>query len=195
MVKNCELIQKRFPEAIVYIYLANDVPQQCVEKLTKFTNVRIKNITRGNNLINMMDRFLAIDDPDTEVMFVRDADSRVHERDASCVEDFLQCDKAIHIIRDHEKHWGKVMGGMFGIRKSGFPYTMSELIQSWMEKKGRGVDGKYGCDMNFTERVLYPLLKDSAFIQDPHHRFKSEIVSPIRYPIRNNDYVGRVARL
>jgi hypothetical protein len=195
MVKNCELIRTRFPDAKVYIYLANDVPSPCVDVLKTFSNVKIINIERRHNLINMMDRFLAIDDPETDIMFVRDADSRVHARDASCVEDFIKSDKALHIIRDHRKHWGKIMGGMFAIRKSLFPHNMGDLIKTWMDKKERGINGEYGCDMHFTNRVLHPLMKHSALIQDPHHHFKEEIITPIRHPIKNNDYVGRVAPL
>lgn len=191
MIQNCEMIQKRFPDALIHIYLVNDVPSDIVDTLTKFTNVKIIPVEKKENLLNTLDRFFAIDEEYTEFLFVRDADSRVHERDACCIEDFINATKSLHIIRDHLKHSSRVMAGMVGIRKSLFPHNMTELIKGWMGKNGRGVT-KYGCDTMFANNVLYPMLKKSMMVHDNHHHFKDEEITPFRYPIRNNAYVGQV---
>jgi hypothetical protein len=97
----------------------------------------------------------------------------------------------MHIIRDHLKHSSRVMAGMFGLRKSLFPYNMTTLLNDWMKDKGRGIN-KYGCDTVFANNVLYPKLRHSMMVHDDHHHFKDETTTPFRYPIRGNHYVGQV---
>jgi len=80
MIENLELIREHFPSWKTFVYIGNDVPIHIIERIQQFENTVIKytNDTGANNMIH---RFYAIDEPDVQRMVVRDADSRVHERD------------------------------------------------------------------------------------------------------------------
>ena len=153
MIANVEMIRDRFPTARVAVYVADDVPTAIIDTLQSFTNINIIPTTRKEKSEGMFDRFLAIDISDCDIMFVRDADSRIHERDAACIEDFINdTSKLFHIIRDHYYHSDKVMGGMWGIRKAALLEPMSTSIGKW---KGRYNSKMYGADQNFLAHTLY----------------------------------------
>jgi len=191
MVRNCDMIKERFPDAIVYIYIASDVPSFYRELLASYSNVKLIPVERNEGSSNMYDRFLTIDDESTDIMFVRDADSRVHERDACCIEDFIKENKALHIIRDNKNHNRRIMGGMFGIRKSLFPYSMANLIKEWQQTH-TDINTRYGSDQRFLADIIYPRFKNSMLVHDRYHCFKEEDVVPFRYPIVDHLFIGQV---
>ena len=128
MIRNAEWIPKRFPQSRVQIYLADDVPSDICDRLRSLPSVKIIPVSRKIGIQPMFDRFLAIDDEDCSIMFSRDADSRVHERDAGCIEDFIASHKMLHIIRDHHYHSMEIMGGLFGIRKGALKHKIENII-------------------------------------------------------------------
>jgi hypothetical protein len=186
MIRNAEQLAVRFPQARVHIYIAPDVPDTIRTTLAAMPNVNIYPVDQKSGSAGMFDRFMAIDEPDCSVMFVRDADSRVHERDAACIEDFLASDKTLHIIRDHKYHWQPIMGGMWGIRKSGMTATMKEMLLSWT------ITDAYCNDQHFLQYNVYPLYKSNAIIHDRLATFKDETLTPFRVPIVNHLFVGQI---
>jgi hypothetical protein len=133
MIVNARQISERFPTAITQIYIADDVPADIVARLLSVSNVRLIHVQRAVDQQNTFNRFLAIDDPDCDIMFSRDADSRIHDRDAACIEDFIASDKILHIIRDHPYHGTRIMAGMWGIRKSAFTQPSSSVAKALAE--------------------------------------------------------------
>lgn len=190
IIENCNEINKRFPFMFIKIYITNDIPVECIETLSKFEHVELIKVEKRENKLNMLDCFLTIDDEDTDVMIVRDSNNRVHERDACCIEDFLNDSKALHIIRDHPKHISRIMSGMFAIRKSLFPYTMKHLIDEWIISK-KSDSLRDSCDTIFANQVLYPKLKHSLLVHDDNNHFKEETTTNFRYPVVKNRYVGK----
>jgi hypothetical protein len=67
--------------------------------------------------ILMMYRFLPIDEPEVELMMVRDADSRIHVRDRWTIHEFIKSQHKAHVIRDHPYHTTPLMGGLWGLKK------------------------------------------------------------------------------
>jgi hypothetical protein len=188
MIKNCSMIETRFPNAIVYIYITEDVPPHIVEKLRSYSNTLLISSQRQQGEINTFDRFLAIDRDDVDFVFVRDADSRVTERDACCIEDFMQTKKALHIIRDHRLHTSKIMGGMFGLRKCLFPYNMKDLVKAWL---GTVTSKGYGVDQAFLRDVIYNKLVGSSATHDRVNKYEGETHLPFRAPIVNREFIGQ----
>lgn len=191
MVINAQQIQKRFPAAIVQIYIASDVPQTLKKELETYSNVRLIHTERRPGIGGMFDRFTAIDCSDCDIMFVRDADSRIHERDAACIEDFIAAtDKQLHIIRDHYHHKDRIMGGAWGIRRGALHLPISILIEHWRSKHSTV---HYIADQEFLRSYIYPLLANKALIQDRYGYYKhEEELTPFRIPIENNLFVGQV---
>jgi len=190
MIINAKQISVRFPSAKIFIYIADDVPSDIRTRLSDYSSVRLINVKRVANVQNMFDRFTTIDDAECDVMFSRDADSRVHERDASCIEDFVASDKALHIIRDHPCHPTRILGGMWGMRKSALRQPMKILISTWLSNNNS--DSTYGCDQRFLQQVIYPTFINNAMIHDRHRFFKEPSYQSFRAPIIDRLFVGQV---
>jgi hypothetical protein len=190
MIINAAQISGRFPGARIFIYIADDVPAVIAKRLSVYPTVRLIRVSRVENTQNTFNRFLAIDDTDCHIMLSRDADSRIHERDAACIDDFIASDKLLHIIRDHPYHGTRIMAGMWGIRKRALTQPMHNLIQQWMTHANG--DTGYGCDQRFLEHVIYPALIRNAMIHDDRHFFNEQAYYPFRVPIQDRLFVGQV---
>ncbi len=195
MIRNAEHIRRRFPGAEVWIYIADDVPPPVREMLRPLPSVRLWNVPRTQGRLNSFDRFCAADHlPDNGVLFVRDADSRVHERDAACIEDFLSdTTKQLHIIRDHRYHTQHIMGGMWGIRKDP-TLRMEDLIrQAYTIPSMQSYLG----DQLFLRQHIYPrYTANSIMIHDDHRHIDPSIPrAPFRVPVLEHAFVGQVYRI
>ena len=193
MIENARILHMRFPDARIQIYAADDVPTDILQHLSDMPRVKIQREANKRGILNMFDRFKAIDDPDCSIMFVRDADSRPHDRDIACIEDFLQSKKSLHIIRDHLYHGPiAIPGGLWGIRKSGLREPMRVTLAKWLRSTTRLV--KKGDDQTFLRDRIYPLLKSNAMIHDRIRRLKGEIYTPFRVDIQGRLFCGQVHR-
>lgn len=87
----------------------------------------------------------------------RDLDSPCPYRDAQCVQEWIDHDKAAHAITDSISHTIPLMGGMCGFR----PAYFSERMQchTWEElmRYGSGINfSAKGSDQDFLNSVVYP---------------------------------------
>ena len=60
-------------------------------------------------------RFLAVADPEVEVVLVRDVDTRFGLRDKQSNDAWLASGKDYHIVRDHEFYREEMMGRSLGL--------------------------------------------------------------------------------
>ncbi len=79
-------------------------------------------------------RFLAADDQRADAAIFRDVDSRISEREAHAVQEWLASGRAFHIMRDHPRHWRPMMGGMWGVRPGALP-PIRGLYTRWRRKR------------------------------------------------------------
>jgi len=186
---NARIIKERFPAAKMYVYAAESVPADIKEQLKTMAHVRLIPVSTRKGSQGMFDRFLAIDDPECDIMFSRDADSRIHDRDAACIEDFIaDSSKLIQIIRDHKHHCFHILGGTFAIRKEAMTTSMSSLVT-----KGSQNGFHYGCDQNFLATEFYKKFLKRAQIYDRYAMFEPQsVLTPFRVPIKDNLFVGQV---
>jgi hypothetical protein len=150
MVENLRILETRFPECKVYIYLGNDVPPHYVETYSEFPTAVLVPVD-SNNADLMAWRFFALEQPGVQCMFPRDADSRVHDRDEWCVRQFLASDKLLHICRDHYWHKTKITGGIWGMKK-----TVFNLEMNWHEWRASRQPCVYDDDQKFLAECVYP---------------------------------------
>jgi len=190
MIENARILNKTFPNATVQIYVCDDVPNDIIETLKTISTVNLIYISRKEKCLNMFDRFHVIDEPDCDIMFVRDADSRVHERDIACIEDFIKSDKSLHIIRDHHYHRTQILGGLWGICKSVLSEPMKITIQNWL--KDKVIDDR-GTDQIFLHETIYQLFKNDAMIHDRYKFYEPRsMLTPFRVEIKNGLFCGQV---
>jgi hypothetical protein len=188
MTENLKLLVTHFPDWHTYIYVGSDVPKSYVDEYASFSNVKcIFTNETGGRL--MAYRFFPIDDPDVDIMLVRDADSRIGERDQWCIREFLASDKKAHIIRDHYHHRMRIMGGMWGVKKGVLP-PLRSLYTEWIAS--RADRDNYNTDQLFLQECIYPLIKECTLIHSWIIGFKGETVSPIDFPNTGTNFVGNV---
>ena len=113
--ENINFIQNRFPKAIIHLWFGSDVEESYLNDIS-MNNVTIKKLDiTGHEL--MTHRFLSIDEPNVDIMFSRDADSMISEREINFINEFISSPFLLHTIRDHCGHFVPIMAGLFGIKK------------------------------------------------------------------------------
>jgi hypothetical protein len=187
LIENIKIIQEYFPTWKIFVYHANDVPNEIMEKIKEYKNILVRP-TRVDGPINMIHRFYAIDEPAVETMIVRDADSRINARDRWTINQWLNSGKGAHIIRDHPYHNAYIMGGMWGIHK----YLLKTTINSLFEKYRNQHKNLHGEDQFFLQRVIYPLISKDALYHCCIQKTLNEIITPIPFPVVNGEFIGQV---
>jgi hypothetical protein len=158
MIQNIELVQKHFPNWKVYLYVSPDVDLGFLQQISQYSNVVLKPTGKIGD-INRLERLFAIDEPDVETMFVRDADSRIHWKDRWAINDFLSKPRFIaHVIRDNREHNAAMLAGLWGIHKSS-GISVKTLFKEYLKHPIDLGFGISGMDQSFLITYIYPLIK------------------------------------
>lgn len=173
LLENIQIIKQHFPEFEIYIYKGICDPSWVFDESCKIIE------TNRSGAINMLFRYLPVTFAETG--FIRDADSRITERDRWCINEFLKSSKKYHIIRDHFYHKSPIMGGIFGWKcPINFPLDLSS-------------DVGYAHDMAYVEKHLYPRIKSEALIHTNIYGYIGEHVELIEIPQHDKyDFIGNV---
>jgi protein O-GlcNAc transferase len=187
-LQNIDLIGTHFPDWKVYLYTSPDVDPNFLEQLATYSNVVVRPTGKLGS-VNMFYRFFAIDEPDVEIMMVRDLDSRVHWKDRWAIHEFINNPKfEFHIIRDNVEHTSKIMGGMWGMRKTA-GICISDLYKIFLEHP---TDRGYGADQSFLTDYIYPYVLPKALIHYSNGRmFTGENAVEFPFEYVNEIYCGR----
>jgi hypothetical protein len=189
LLQNIWLIGTYYPDFKVYIYAAPDVDQGFLDQVVMYSNVVLRP-TGKLGAINMTERFTAIDEPDVDVMFVRDADSHVHWKDRWAINDFLSKPEfPFHIIRDNWQHTMGILGGLWGIRKSAGIAIRPLLDEFATNPSNTGA----GYDQGFLKVCIYPKVISKSLI---HRSDRCEMpgdVNVVLFPFEYSEdiYCGR----
>lgn len=191
LLENIELIQTHFPEAYTFVYIGNDVPDEFIFELRGRKNVILR-YTKETGAANMVHRFFAIDEPEVDIMFSRDADSRIHWKDRWAIKEFLNNpDAKFHSIRDHPEHATAVMGGLWGMRKID-GMNIRNLYTDY--KKRAAHDYGMGLDQNFLIECVYPKVVSVMMIHSSQKwKFRDyETLFAFPFTYTNDIYCGRI---
>jgi GR25 family glycosyltransferase involved in LPS biosynthesis len=198
MKENIKLTKEFYPDWKVYIYYNKTVPEKYIKEYKELGAVCNLCENVGKNKMNwegMFWRWMPLDDPDVDVWISRDADSRLSEREAKIVNEFIESGKTLHCIRDHRCHFNCIMGGMFGINNKLFhkKYTFKKVKDIIKEEYQYYKERPYNVDQIFLNDKLWTLLKNDsiAHISNGGRRvFKEDIeISPV------GDFIGKQYRL
>lgn len=129
MFENIKLKEKFYPDWHIIVFHDNSLSEDVLSRLEE-KNVILRNVSEYSVLASMW-RFLAHDEPDIERFIVRDSDSRITEREAVAVQEWVDSDKALHVMRDHPHHGYAMLGGMWGMKKSDM--NMKELCEMYTQ--------------------------------------------------------------
>ena len=164
-LRNAELSKTFYPDFECWFYIhIQSVPEDIIYELSKLSNVKLIYKTGDVSKCRpMMWRFESIIEKDVELMMPRDTDTRILLREKLAVDEWLNSDKLIHIMRDHPYHNYNIQGGMWGIKKNNlcdWGKLMDDVIQLW--------DRMY--DQLFVSDVIYPIYKNYSIIHASNHR-------------------------
>jgi hypothetical protein len=107
------------------------------------------------------ERFRAIDDADVDLVIFRDADSRLNFRESAAVEEWVNTNKTLHIMRDHPHHGGfPILAGMWGLKKDGFKFNMSSLLQI------HNCAEQYHYDQIFLQAYIWRFYESDCLVHD-----------------------------
>jgi len=115
LINNVKFIQSRFPKALIHLWFGSDVDESYLNEIS-MNNVTIKKLDISGHEL-MTQRFLSIDEPNIDIVFSRDADSMISEREIIIINEFIKSPFLLHTIRDHCGQFVPIMGGLFGIKK------------------------------------------------------------------------------
>jgi protein O-GlcNAc transferase len=188
MIQNIQLIHKHFPGWFVYVYLGSDVTPDMVSMLQSAPRVIVR-FTGITGIVNMVHRFFPIDDPGVDVMFVRDADSRIHSRDRWAIQRFLESPYIAHTIRDHPDHKCRLMGGLWGMRKTPEVNIHEQYALYEENPEYRGM----AWDQDFLSSRIFPLVASKLLAHiGLGPSFPPEKVEALPPPWTDELYCGKI---
>jgi hypothetical protein len=195
LLENIDMIKSHYPGWVIYVYLGADTEPGYRSYLLRDPVIRVRD-TGITGFKNTVHRFFAIDEPDVEVCFFRDADSRVHWKDRWAIDGFLTTRYGAHIIRDHPEHSTGIAAGMWGLRKGVLGQSMRALFDGWTPIfAGSGapsaVEG-FGIDQNFLVKEVYPRIQSVALVHFSNdQRFDWEAGAAFPFQWTKDIYCGR----
>jgi len=156
MKRNAELAPKVYPDWSVVIFHNGTVPRELMEELMDLGCVFIDRSEADE--APMFSRFLINDLADRWI--VRDTDCRLNGREVVAVNEWIKSGMKYHVMRDDIAHKRPIQGAMWGGYKTGL--NMEEELRVF----GKADNGAWGADEDFLCDVLWPRIKDDAFVHD-----------------------------
>ena len=181
MVENLKIIQDLLPDFLVYIHLGSGVPPEVAAEYAAFSNARLVQSSEPDWVLLAHRICYPVE---ADVLFSRDADSRINARDVWAMRAFMASDKTFHIVRDHVWHKSKIMGGLCGRKRAVQPAAM---LAEWA-----GTTFGYGTDEAFLSKMVYPNVVQQALIHSSIVGYLSEDVKPLPDLVNSTDFLGNV---
>ena len=163
-IQNTLLAKEFFPGWICRFYVDNTVPDNIIHELEQNGSEIV--YINNTNIPGMYWRFLVADDNDVEYAIIRDSDSRLNRRDKMVVDEFINSNKLLHIIRDHPHHKYTILGGMWGINIDKCKLNMKTNIHEFIKKLNRPfkrMDDMVFLDLFFKDLFKYSLIHDNYY--------------------------------
>jgi hypothetical protein len=161
-IKNAAIALSDLPDFTVRFYVGESVPAWVTSTLRLFKNVELHPMITAEDARAMFWRFYALADLDYDYILVRDCDARLNPREIAMHQEFVESGQNFHIIKDHPTgHNYLISGGLFAAKKITL-HDIHKLIQAWEPQ------GRYGNDMDFLQRIIYPRVVGEALIHDEY---------------------------
>lgn len=185
-IKNADLAQQFYPDWTCRFYVGQSVPEDIVKQLEEKPNTEVVMMDEPGDWRGMAWRFYPASEEDVDVFISRDCDSRLSEREAAAVAEWLASDFAVHSMSDHPHHFHPklgLMGGMFGMKKGACP-GLRTLVDQFF---GRYPD-QWQCDQDFLKDYIVPRVRDQIFTHSDIH------MDCNNFPTQRNglEFVGKI---
>jgi hypothetical protein len=157
-----------------------------VAPVGKFQNLTEANIIEvSDGTYGMFWRFRAMFEDESNIVIVRDSDSRITVREQKAVNEWLNSDKVFHTFRDHEAHFEfPIIGCAFGY-KGKFDTKCEDHLNQYTKQLNY-----YVGDQIFLKDIIWPLVNADAMIHSMNLGWfgetRKELVNP--YDFCGNGY-------
>lgn len=182
--RNIELARIHYPGWQCCFYVDERSPSHLVERLSA-AGGEIRMMRSKAAFDGAFWRFLPASDPDVDIVLSRDCDSRIGEREAAAVREWLGSTKNFHIMRDHPLHGAPILAGMWGARNR-ILSNMDVLIAGWPRYE------HMGADQEFLAEIVYPLVKGDAFEHSEYGTKHGNPTYPFPTSLQGHHFVGEV---
>lgn len=165
-----------FPEFTCRFYCAAEVPDTVRAALAGPGNqvmvVSANQPDRQHPFAGLMWRFLAFDDPNVDIVLVRDVDSPFTLRERAAIDLWLTGDAPFVTIRDHLNHTEPLMAGMWG----GFTGLLPPLGP--VAARFQPPDRSRFLDQQFLRRFVWPRIRDATLAVDSVYSLGNSVAFP-----------------
>lgn len=163
-LENAKLRKTIYPDWECVFYIQHEVDSDLVKELQSIKNTQTIIVEAPSDWRFATERFRAIDDADASHIIFRDTDSRLNEREAEAVNEWIKKDSILHIMRDHPYHGSfPILAGMWGFNKKKEPITN---LLGCLNLYRHYVDEQYHYDQIFLQNYFWDRYKDDATIHD-----------------------------
>jgi len=169
-----------FPEFTCRFYCAPEVPDTVRSALAGPGNqvmvVSANQPGRQHPFAGLLWRFLAFDDPDVDVVLVRDVDSPFTLRERAATDLWLVSDAPFLTIRDSLNHTEPLMAGMWGGFTGLLPPIGPVATRFLPPDRSRYVDQR------FLRRFVWPRIRDATLAVDSFYSLGNSVEFPSGCP-------------
>lgn len=210
VIRNAQLIPLYFAEWTLRVYIAADpspsdlaVPPKIIKKLERL-GVQIAKVSTKNTTSPRNWRLLVAKDKHVDYFLVRDADTRLSEREAAAIREWLsvaeQYGFVVHCIRDHPNHVDQAIvdglwGGRPGLLHQLLRQDVTQIMDSVLSNIAPSVNRPPYVIGNFLNEILWPVVRDSALCHDSVSPCDRWTTSTFRRPYPSmrygEEYVGQ----
>ncbi len=159
-VRNAELASALYPEWRCRFYVDKTVPDFIRGQLLA-NGADMVMMDRSTLYSGLFWRFLAANDTGIDRFLCRDADSLINLRERAAVMEWVQSNRAFHVMRDDHAHTDPILAGMWGGVANILP-TLDTLWRPYIESAHRSSH----CDQKFLREIVWPLIREQVLIHD-----------------------------
>lgn len=193
--ENIQIINEKFPDFLTFVWLGNNVDKQKLIELVStenLSNVRFLEVNLSDCKLTVF-RFLSIDISGVEVVFSRDTDSRINERDEWCIKKFIDSPQLIHTIRDHKGHFDSMMGGLSAIKKEFITEHLGSTLKLQVDNYLTNFqDAFYTYDQQFLNSHIYSQHKNLLLLHSTKNIYDDPNYEEIPLEVNKKTFCGQV---
>ena len=180
-IENVKLAEIYYPGWTCRYYVSSEnTSSDIISALQEYDNCEIVKHSQINSQCQRLIRFLPLRELDVEYFVVRDLDSRLGEREAAAVKEWISSGHEYHIMRDNVEHAVPMMAGMWGAKGNLVPEFLS-LVEDHKLKLGESFDTNVQVDQHFLWNYIVPKIT-SAMVHD-----ESTHLGGNKYPIERSE--------
>jgi len=214
VLRNAQLLPVYLPDWTLRVYITADralseltVPLRIIDKL-RLLGAEIATVPNIDGMAARNWRLLVANDQDIDYFLVRDADTRLSEREAAAVRDWLSVAEKngsqsaiIHCIRDHPKHAEQaIVEGLWGGRPRALHQLLRQDITQMMESitsnvSSSSVKSTDGVMRTLLNQLLWPAVSNFSYCHDSVSPCDRWMPSSSRHsfplPRQGQEYIGQ----